>query len=197
MIDEKFIIIGLALQLWGILVYTRDTLRGKTKPNRVSWFFWFLAPAIAFVAEIDKGVGLLALMTFSVGFGPLIVLAASFVNKKSYWHLHWSDYLCGLFALLGILLWLIYRDSNFAIVLSIVADIFAALPTLIKSFKYPETESWEAYWPTVINALIALLVIQTWSVAHYGFPIYIFIINIIFVLLIRFKLGLRIMNKRA
>jgi hypothetical protein len=197
MISDRFIIIGVLIQLWGCLVYARDTLNGKTKPNRITWFLWFLAPTIAFAAEINKGVGLLSLMTLSVGLGPLIVLGASFANKKSYWELHWTDYFCGFLSLLGLALWLIYRNGNIAIVLNIAADLLAAAPTLVKSFNHPETESVEAYWVAIVNAGIALLVVKTWTVAQYGFPIYIFIVNIAFVAFIKFKVGLKLQDKPA
>jgi len=197
MISDKFIIFGVILQLWGCLVYARDTVKGDTKPNRVTWFLWFLAPTIAFAAEINKGLGLVSLMTLSVGLGPLIVLAASFANKKAYWELHWTDYLCGLLSIVGLVLWLVYREGNIAIVFSIFADLCAAAPTLVKSFNHPETESVEAYWVAAVNAAITLLAIDTWTVANYGFPIYIFLVNIAFVLFIKFKLGLKLQGKAA
>jgi hypothetical protein len=197
MISDKFVIIGVILNLWGCAVYARNTVRGVTKPNRITWFLWSLAPMIAFLAERNKGVGLVSLMTLSISIGPLMVLIASFMNKKSYWKLQPTDYLCGLLSILGLVLWIIYREANIAIVFSIAADILAALPTLVKSYRFPETESVEAYWPTIINSGIALLVIDSWTVANYGFPIYTFVINVIFVALIQFKLGLRLMKKPA
>lgn len=197
MISDKFVILGFILQLWGCLTYTRDTLAGRTKPNRVTWFFWALAPAIAFAAEINKGVGLRSLMTFAVGFGPLVVFIASFVNKKSYWQLKRSDYLCGLAAVVGIILWFIFREANLAIIFSIIADAMAALPTIVKSFSHPETESYMAYAMAIISAGITLLSIDAWSVANYGFPIYILLINIIFVYLIKFEAGLKIKTRNA
>lgn len=197
MISDKFVIIGVLLNLWGCTIYARNTIKGKTKPNRITWSLWSLAPLIAFAAEINKGVGLISLMTLSIGLGPLIVLFASFASKKAYWRLHQTDYLCGLLSILGLALWIIYRDANIAIVFSIAADIFAAAPTLIKSYRHPETESVEAYWPTILNAGITLLAINSWTVANYGFPIYTFIINIIFVAFIQFKLGLRFQDRPA
>jgi phosphoglycerol transferase MdoB-like AlkP superfamily enzyme len=195
MISDKFVILGVLIQLWGCAVYARDTLSGRTKPNRVTWFLWFLAPTVAFAAEINKGVGFISLMTLSVGLGPLIVLFASFANKKSYWKLHWTDYLCGFLSLLGLILWVVFKDGNFAIILNIAADLAAAAPTLIKSFRHPETESVEAYWVAIVNAGITLLAIKTWTVAHYGFPIYIFLVNIVFVALIRYKVGLKLIGQ--
>lgn len=197
MISDKFVILGVLLQLWGCWVYARDTIKGKTKPNRVTWFLWFLAPTVAFAAEINKGVGLLSIMTLSVGLGPLIVLIASFANKKSYWQLYWTDYFCGLLSLLGLVLWLVYREGNIAIILNIMADLSAAAPTLVKSFSHPETESVEAYWVAIVNAGITLLAIKSWNVANYGFPIYIFLVNIAFVTFIKFKVGLKMQGKLA
>lgn len=84
MLDERFVYLGFALVFFGGLSYLIDTVRGKNKPNRVTWFFWAVAPLIAFAAEIQKGVGLRSLMTFSAGFSPLLIFIASFVNKKSY-----------------------------------------------------------------------------------------------------------------
>lgn len=195
MISDKFVIIGAIIQLWGCFVYAKDTLSGKAKPNRVTWFLWFLAPAVAFAAEINKGVGLVSLMTLSICLGPLIVLLASFSNHKSYWRLRRSDYLCGLLSVLGLVLWLAFNDGNIAIILNIAADLAAGAPTLIKSFRHPETESAEAYWVAIINAGITLLAIKNWTVAHYGFPVYIFLVNVIFVALIQYKLGLKYHSK--
>ena len=101
MLDPNFVIVGAVIGFLGGISYLVDTLKGKTKPNRVTWFFWSLAPLIAFAGELDKGVGIQSLMTFMVGFSPLLIFFASFVNKKSFWKLSKSDYLLGLLSLLG------------------------------------------------------------------------------------------------
>ncbi len=77
MINENFVILGVVIGFIGSLSYLLSTIKGKTKPNRVTWFLWAIAPLIAFAAEIKEGVGIQSLMTFSVGFGPLLI----------FWHL--------------------------------------------------------------------------------------------------------------
>ena len=195
MLDERFVWVGFILSFYGGLSYLIDTLKGKTKPNRVTWFFWALAPLIAFAAEIQKGVGLQVWMTFSVGFNPLLILIASFFNKKSYWELKKNDYYFGGFALLGVIIWQITGEGNMAILFSILADGFAAIPTVIKSYFEPETESSTIFLFGMINSGITLLTIKTWNFAHWGFPVYIFGICAILYLLIRFKFGL-VLQKR-
>lgn len=197
MLDEKFIILGALISFYGGLSYLIDTVKGKTKPNRVSWFLWFLAPMIAFAAEIDKGVGLTSLMTFMTGFNPLLIIIASFVNKKSYWKLNKMDYVYGSISLFAILIWQLTGEGNLAILFAILADGFACIPTIIKSYHHPETESGKIFLLGGINALITMLTIRSWTFAHWGFPIYILSVNAIIYSLIKFKLGQVIKTKIA
>jgi hypothetical protein len=75
MISENFIYLGAIFNLVGSSNYAWNTIKGRTKPNRVSWFLWALAPLIAFAAMLGQGISITAsLMTFMVGFGPLVVL---------------------------------------------------------------------------------------------------------------------------
>lgn len=191
MLDERFVIVGALLSIYGTWHYLIDTLKGKTQPNRVSWLFWALAPLIAFWAEINKGVGIHSLMTFIVGFNPLLVFIASFLNKNSYWKLSKMDYFYGGLALLGMVLWQITGEGNLAILFSILADGFAAIPTVVKSWHDPESENPSVYFYSMLNAGITMLTIKIWDFAHWGFPVYIFGICALLYVLIRFKPGLR------
>jgi len=195
MLNEKFIILGALLSFSGGLSYFIDTLKGKNQPNRVSWFLWALAPMIAFAAELEKGVGLTSLMTFMAGFNPLLIIIASFLNKKSYWKLNKMDYVYGSISLFAIIIWQITGEGNLAILFSILADGLAAIPTIVKSYYKPESESGTAFLLSMISAILTLLTIKDWTFAHWGFPLYIFLICLILYLLINFKLGLLIQAK--
>src|SRR6266568_7982361 len=105
MLNQNFVIVGMLIGTIGTLVYIVDTLKGKVKPNRVSFLLWSIAPFIAFAAEIKQGVGLQALMTFVVGFLPLTIFIASFVNKKAEWKLTGFDLMCGALSIVGLVLW--------------------------------------------------------------------------------------------
>ena len=187
MIDERFILVGVLINFFGSLVYVIKTAKGQVKPNRVTWFFWALGPMIAFFAEIKQGVGLVSLLTFSVGFGPICTFIASFFNKKAVWKLTTFDYVCGGLAFLGLTLWLVTKVGNYAILFSIFADATAALPTIKKSWLYPETEYYLIFFLALINAVIAILTIKTWNFATAAFPIYIFLQCLLLSSLIKFK----------
>ena len=81
MINVNWIFLGTAIGALGTAVYLRDTLRGTTKPNRVTWLLWAFAPLLAAAVELDDGVGLRALPTFMIGFMPLLVFVGSFHNS--------------------------------------------------------------------------------------------------------------------
>lgn len=189
MINENFIILGAFIAFAGGLSYLISTIKGEAKPNRVTWFLWSLAPFVAFAAEIQEGVGIQSLMTFMVGFTPLLVFLASFFNKKSFWKLGKFDLICGVLSLIGLLFWYVTKNGNFAIFFGIFADALAAAPTLVKSYYFPETENYHVYLTAAINAAITLLAIDVWNFAHFGFPLYILVICVIFTLLIKFKVG--------
>jgi hypothetical protein len=189
-INENFIYAGAVLNLIGSTSYVIDTIKGKTKPNRVTWFLWALAPMVAFGAMLGEGVSITGgLMTFMVGFGPFIVLLASFVNKKSIWKITKFDVVCGILSFVGICLWSLTRTGEVAIAFSILADGLAALPTIVKAFKEPETESYLVFLLGAISALITLLAAKAWDFTHIGFALYIFIVCSVAFILIRFKLG--------
>ena len=192
MIDEKFVFLAVILNLVGGFSYLIDTLKGKVKPNKVSWLIWGVAPMIAFAAQVKQGVGLPSLMTFAVGFSPLLIFIASFLNKKAEWKLSTFDIFCGTLSVIGLILWFYTRVGNTAILFSLLSDGLAGIPTIIKAYKAPETEAYLAYLLALIAAIITLLTIKQWDFAHSAFVIYIFILNLIVFPLIKFKLGQRI-----
>ena len=191
MIDERILWLVPIISLIGSGRYIWLTLRGRVQPNRVTWFLWALAPMIAFAAELQQGVGLQSILTFMVGFGPLLILIASFVGRRSTWKLTRFDMTCGVLSLLGLALWAVTRHGDVAIIFSILADGLAAVPTIVKAYRDPESESSLVFSLACVNSLLTLATVDTWTLGHIGFPIYIFLVSAILVLLIQFKLGTR------
>lgn len=195
MIDERFTILGSIIVALGGASYLIDTVRGKVRPNKVSFFLWSLAPLIAFAAQLKEGVSFyLALITCVAGVEPLLIFIASFFNKNAEWKIRKFDIFCAVISILGLIVWQVTKTGYIAIVFSILADGMASLPTLIKSFHNPETESGWPYLATVISAVITLLVARDYSLSSIGFTIYLFVVCLIIFTLVQFKVG-RIFKK--
>ena len=178
------VIIGALVSLFGIFFYIRETLKGKTKPNRITWFMWAVAPFIATAAAISNGVTWAVLPVFMAGFCPFLVFLASFWNPKSYWKLGTLDYLCGLFSILALILWTMTQNPTVAIVFAIASDALAGFPTVVKCWKKPETETWTPFFAGLFGATTAFSIIKTWSFSEFAFPAYLMVLNSILLIAI-------------
>jgi len=172
-LDERFVVLGAAISLVGTSRYVRATLSGRAQPNRVTWACWAVAPLLAFAAEVHEGVGLRSLMTFVIGFSPLLILAASFVNPHAYWRLGPFDVACGVLSLSAVVGWAVTRSGVVAIVFAIGADFIAAVPTVRKTWHHPRTEEPLVFVLGVVNGVITLLTVDHWTTANVAFPAYI------------------------
>ncbi|HBD04888.1 TPA: hypothetical protein DCZ32_00320 [Candidatus Uhrbacteria bacterium] len=174
---KYFVLLGAVVNIFGVFSYIKDTLRGETKPNKVTWLMWSIAPLIATAAALSNDVSWAVLPVFMSGFCPLLVFVFSFVNPNAYWKLGALDYVCGLFSLLALVLWGITKEPNVAIAFAIASDSFALVPTLIKSWKRPETESVIAYTTGLFNGLTSFAAIRLWGFSEIAFPVYLVIGN--------------------
>ena len=184
MISENFIYLAAAIAVLGSVSYFLDTLKGKTKPNRVTWLLWAIAPMIVFFSQLDVGVGMESIFTLAITLSPLMIFLASFWDKKAYWKLTKFDYICGILAAIGIILWQITDNALYGLLFSLLADLFAAVPTVRKSFTHPHTENYHTFIAGSISALITLLTLNSWDLFSAAFPIYIFGINTLIAFLI-------------
>lgn len=194
MLNQNFVILGTIISSVGTIAYIFDTLKGKVKPNKVSFLLWSIAPFIAFFAQIKQGVGLEALMTFSTGFFPLAVFISSFVNKKSEWKVSGFDLTCGFLSIVGLVLWLITKNGNIAILFSIIADGLAALPTVVKSYTHPESELAWPWLATAFGVFLTLLTLKEYTFANSSFIMYIFFVNALIYFFVQFKIKSKILK---
>ncbi|MEO8105013.1 MAG: hypothetical protein ABI602_01620 [Candidatus Saccharibacteria bacterium] len=180
MINQNFIWLALAIALVGSLYYIKDTLHGNTRPNRVTFFLWGAAPLIAYYAQRSGGGGIQILYTLIIAIVPFFIFAASFVNKQAFWKITKFDVTCGVFSFIALLSLFAIGNPMLALLLSVAADFFAALPTIIKSYRYPETETTFTYAAEIASSAIVLLTIHKWAFINYFFVIYILVMNIMF-----------------
>jgi hypothetical protein len=195
MLSENWAIVGAVINTIGGLSYLWDTWRLKNAPNRATWIIWALAPFIILAAQAESRVGTQALFTFSAGFTLLLVFLASFRNKKSYCKLKSLDYVCAGLSILGLILWRAADNANIAIVFSIFADALASLPTVIKSYTNPETESGPPFLWNIVGVSLTLLTFEDLSFVSVGFTAYYFILVITLFVLIQFKVGPRVRSR--
>ncbi len=160
-------------------LYIKDTLKGKTKPNRMSWLIWFLAATTASFVQFSNGAGLSSIPIFMAGFIPLIVLIASFKNKNSYWHAGVLEYVCLVLAILSLVFFYFFKTGVISTIFVILADGLGFIPTYVKSWKEPNTENIAPYAVGLLNAFISISTLNVFIFSTVGFTLYIFLGNLI------------------
>lgn len=162
-------IIALGLSLLANIPYVIETIQGKVKPERVSWFIWTLLGIVYFwTAVIEQGA---ILFTAGELIGPLVafLLALKYgVGGKSK-----LDITMLVLALLAIG-WLVVTDNALVgVLLALTADAIAMVLTIRKLHLDPSSESRWAWGIFAISGIFALLSIRNISVETLLFPVYV------------------------
>lgn len=164
------------LTVAAVVPYIWDMVRGSTRPNVVSWGLWLLVQSIFAAGQFTAGASLSIVLpiveVFTVGI--VVVLGLVGYGYKKYGPL---DILCLVLALGAIVLWQITNDPMVALWMSVGADFMAAIPTLYKSYKDPESETISTYFLVVLSALAAAFSTTIYDVPNLLWPAYIFGIN--------------------
>jgi len=177
MLPEYCAILGAIIGSLGGFYYLYETLLGKAQPNRITWLLWGIFPLVIFVAQRAQGVEGASWTSFVAGFTPLLIVAASFFNRKAYWKSKPRDYGLMAGAILGIALWAITDKPNLALLCSLLADVLASIPTLIKSYRHPQSESWIAYAVSAFGFGTSFLSVQAYNFENAAFVAYVFLLN--------------------
>jgi hypothetical protein len=166
-----------ALVMAGSAHYIWAVVHSDVIPNLVTWSLWALIPLITFAAERSEQVGIQSLLVLAASVGPLsVVVVAGFLVHR-YWRVGFTSVLCAGLALAAIGTWLVTRDGRYAVALTVLADLGAALPTLGKAIQMPETESGFVFFLGAVSGVIVLATLAHWTVASGMFPTYVVVVN--------------------
>ncbi|OGT38456.1 MAG: hypothetical protein A3F11_10025 [Gammaproteobacteria bacterium RIFCSPHIGHO2_12_FULL_37_14] len=169
------------LALVGYIPYIYTTIRGKTRPNKATWIIWTVIGgliAFSYLFEGDKNTIWLPLGYF---IGPLVVAILSF----RYGYSEWSklDIACLVVGAISIIPWIISDNAIFTLLINVFIDATGAIPTVVKTYREPETEDFSAWTIFFIANTLELLAIEQWNLAAI-YPIYLFILAASIVLFI-------------
>lgn len=178
MLPEYIIFFAVAINLVGQIFYIKSIAQGHARPNLVTWVIWMIAPFIGVFFQIKAGAGLSILPVFMAGFGPFIIIIAALIKKNNYWKATSFDIYCGILAIAALLCYVFTHNLGVSILFAIITDVLASVPTIVKSWKFPETESSSAYTGAVVSNVIGLLIIKVWSFSIYSFSVWLIILNL-------------------
>ena len=148
--------------------YYRDILRGKTHPHIYSWALWGLLTLLIVALQVKGGAGPATLVTAAAGLLCAGVTILAFKNgKRDITH---SDTVVAIMGLLAIGFWLIIKQPVISIVLVVVADLLAFVPTVRKSWHKPQSETLSLYVTNAIRFSMALLAVKEYTLLSSLWP---------------------------
>jgi len=163
------------ITLLSFLPYVRDILRGLTHPNLVTWTLWTLNSGILAFAQYTAGASwtLMVVVAATIGTALVTVLAVPF-GQRDYGLV---DAVCLVMALAALGGWWWTKDPLTAIVLGVVAEIFAVSPTIAKTYRAPATETPSTFWLTAFATVLSMIASTRFDLANLLFPVYFTVMN--------------------
>jgi hypothetical protein len=159
----------------GLVPYLRDILRGKTKPERASWFIWGVLGGIAFFSQLAEGASWsLILPAFDSLIGLIIFFFAILYGVGGFTK---RDITSLSLAGLGLVAWYLTNQPLTALMIVIGIDAIGAYLTIVKTYEQPETETMFSWLMASLAGIPTLITIDHWYFDLIIYPIYIVIIN--------------------
>ena len=131
---------------------------------------WLLLQVIAISGQIAAGASWSIFFLFATAFNICLVLFLCF-KGYGYKKYGWLEIFCVLSAIGAIIIWKITDDPGMAILLTVVADFIGLMPTAVKTWKEPFSESAVACL-LVIAAGLAMASTEKIDVANLLYPAY-------------------------
>jgi len=190
-IDIKLIlaIIASVITIVAYVPYIKDIFAGKTKPHAYSWLIWAMTQGVATVAVVHGGGSFGAM---SLAIGTLLVIFIFLLSLKyGTKDITKSDGLALIAAFLVIIIWWLFSSPYLAVIMVIIIDSIGFIPTLRKTFNDPMSETLSFWIAMVVVDILILTSNAEYNFLTMAYPIMLFILNFMVVILIINKTGKR------
>ncbi|MBX4191016.1 hypothetical protein KW794_02925 [Candidatus Saccharibacteria bacterium] len=185
MTNFQLAIFGVSAGLLNLLAEipaVRAIFAGTNKPERGTWWMWFILSFISLFGQIAGGAHWSAILSFtSTIVGGLIAVLSI---KYGYGRFHFRDGLGITIAIIGGVYSLIVHDPLIAVVVVTLIEIIAAGLTVYKTWYAPFTENFLSWRISLIGTMCGVLAVGQYRPVIYLPPLTNFIINLTMVTLI-------------
>ena len=177
-----FGLLGSILTALCFIPYIATTLQCKTKPNRATWWVWGINGSVLCLGNLAAGADYTMLPLICAVVAQLCIAILSIKHGEGGWNRF--DRRCLIASGISFILWRVLNYDLIAIILPLLIDILAALPTLKKSYHEPESEDLLTYILYTFGGLFTVLAVTNWSFEIAITPLYVLFINALIVLLL-------------
>ena len=187
-IKQAVSLLAVVLTFIAYIPYYRDIIRGKMHPHVYSWMLWGLLGILIFALQIKGGAGPAAYVTAAVTIlcGGVIFLGLKHGKRD----ITASDTVVAALGLIAMAFWLIIDQPVISIILAVLADMLAFIPTVRKSWNKPHSETLSLYVTNVFRFSLILFAVKEYTILSALWPIMWIIGNGLFSIMLLYKRGL-------
>lgn len=160
------------LSLAGNIPYVIDTLKGKTKPHRVTWGIYFLLNIIFLANQTAAGAtsSLWLIISFTLSSLTIFLLSLKFgVGGTTK-----TDIIVLIGALSGVVIWQILDTPAASVIANVLVSLISSIPTFQKAYLQPASETKLKWILGSIAALFAAISVGALSFTLLLLPVYSF-----------------------
>ena len=178
MIMDWHSIIGILagiIGLLGFLPYITLTIKRKNRPNRASWWIWGILGVITGITYYYSGATSTIWVPVCYAICQIIIAVLSIRYGEGGWNR--LDKFCLAGAGFSLLLWWLLDSPLLALLFTLLIDLFAAIPTVIKSYTNPEQESCFSWTVFLVANTLNMIALDEWNISLVAYPFYLFYLS--------------------
>lgn len=193
-IKTILIICSTIFALFSPIFYILSILKWESKPHRTTRFVLLIITLLSFASLLAQHNTVAIFLAWVSALQSILIFSLCIKYGMGWWAK--TDIICLAIAGIGVLIWKLTDNPVMWLFASILADLIGMIPALIKTYKFPETETWIFYGLGLFPPALTILAIKNYTYQEISYPLYILAINfVMFILIMRPKIGKRLESK--
>lgn len=161
------------LSVFAFAPYVRDTLAGRTRPQRASWFIWSVLGCIALSSQVYEGATS-SLWFIAIQTGGTILVFGLAISRGTGSFINAGDACMLIAAAIGLALWAVTDTTAYALGIIILVSSIGGCATIKKAYQDPGSETTTTWTISCAASALAILAIEDLSWILLVYPMYLF-----------------------
>ncbi len=166
--DQPLLWLAGLIALVAYVPYIRDTLRGRTRPNRATWWIYTVVGGIGTASTFMAGARWTLVVPAIYAVVSLAVALIAIRRGEGGWST--LDKWCLGTAAASVVVWIATGDPLLAVVMNSAADVAGSVPTMRKAWREPQRENLVGWALFLAANTLTLIELPAWTIAQALYP---------------------------
>lgn len=167
----------MGIVFFSAIPYVIRVWQGVVKPNPASWLLWAFIGWTLYITYVSSGAKESSWAMLQAAINPTLIAILVFWRQKSVLkRFEKLENVCLVVGFSALIAWLVTRDNpstaQYALLLAILADGCASIPTLVHHWRYPDDDRPFAWAMFGLAFVAGLLAIREPTLSNYILPSY-------------------------